>query len=382
MLDWAGVRETQEVAETSRQEEVPDPDRRCGSRRFAVPAFAFLFLQLGAQGTSNTPDRMKYFNCTMAVLLALAGAAHAALTECASVSEAREVAEKAHRDIMVLYTGTDWCPACVYLEQQILTQPAFGQAFDARLVKVEEIFPRTPAARATVSDADMERRLREMDAYRISSLPCAVLMDAQGRPYAMVQGAERSADAYIRRVEEALAVKERRDKALAAAAELHGLEKARALAAALELLPEAVRGQYTDVLREIESLDLENTLGYRGKADQEATVREMQDAFRQMRRGFAGMTRPEQLDACRAQVEDFMTRYPAMDPDMRQQCYRLICDGYALKHDWPHTYQYAVLAIEAAPQTDLAVRILKPLRENLERHFPGIGAEISRPQGQ
>lgn len=271
---------------------------------------------------------------------------------------------------MVLYTGTDWCPACVYLEKEILSQPAFEQVFGERIVMVEELFARTPEVLSKISDAELERRLREMDAYRITSLPCAVLMDAQGRPFAIVQGVEKSAEAYIRRFSDALALKTRRDEALATAAQLGGVERARALVAAMELLPETLQDKYTDVLLEIEALDPENTLGYHGRASHNARVQEMNQAFRVMRRGFAGMLQPEQLDACRHQVEAFMAQYPDMAPELRQQCYRLICDGYTLKRDWKHTYDYVLLAIEAAPETDASKQLLRPLKAHLEKHFP------------
>lgn len=287
-----------------------------------------------------------------------------------SLTEARLAAQAQQRDVMILYTGTDWCPACIYLEKRILSQPAFEHAFGPRIIMVEEPLARTPEALSTIGGKEQERRLREMDTYRIKSLPCVVLMDAQGLPFAIVQGVEKSADAYIQRFSDALALKARRDEALAAAAPLSGVERARALVAALEQLPEALRGKYADLLREIETLDPGNTLGYHGRAHHEARVEEMNEAFRVMRQGFAGMLQPEQLDACRHQVEAFMAKYPDMAPELRQQCYRLICDGFALKRDWKHTYDYVLLAIEAAPETELCGQLLRPLKAHLEKHFP------------
>lgn len=313
---------------------------------------------------------MRYVVLTCAVFLALAGIVPAAMVECNTLAEAKAAAQAGQRDIMVLYTGSDWCPACVYLEKQILTQPAFEKAFGDRLVLLEELLARTPAVRSRIRDADMQRRMREMDAYRITSLPCVVLLDAQGRPYALVQGVDQTVNDYIGRLREAMAVKDRRDAALEAARKLSGLERARALAAALELLPEAVRDKYTDLLLEIVELDTGNTLGYNGRIHRDARMQEMRTAFREMRQGFAGKLQPEQLDACRRQVEDFMARFPDMEPDLRQQCYQLICDGYILKHDWSHAYEYVHRAISAAPHTELTGQLLTPLKARLEQLFP------------
>lgn len=309
---------------------------------------------------------------SLVMLVVLAGMGSAALVERPTQAEAQALAQAENRDVMVLYTGTDWCPACIYLEKRILSQPALEQALGGKVVMVEELFPRTPGAKAQVGDAEVERRLREMERYRISSLPCAVLMDAQGRPYAMVQGAEREVAAYIGRVEEALAVRERRDAYMAAADKLEGLERARALAAALEVLAEPLRDAYAEVMLEIERLDPDNTLGYRGRAARGARMAEIHEAFRVMWKGFAGKVRLDELDVCRGEVEGFMARYPDMEPELLQQCYRLICDGYVLKHDWVNAYRYAGFAIGVDPDSELAVKVLIPFKANLERHVPGL----------
>lgn len=304
-----------------------------------------------------------------ALLPVLSCPAMAELPECPDLAAAKKVAAEQKRDIMWLFTGNDWCPACIYLETKIMNQADFDAAVGTKLVLVKELFPRTPEALKQVTDEQMERRLRDMDSMKITALPAAVLADEKGLPYAIVPGAERDVAGYVKRLEEGMAVRAARDAAFARAEGLQGLERAKALAAALQTVSENLRGKYVDVLAEIESLDPQNTLGYNGMVQRAERQTQLKAEFRTMIEGFAGKLSPEELADCRRQIEEFMAANPDMSPEMLQACYLLISEGYALSRDFENCYLYVCKALEAAPDSPVARKTLVPSKQNFEQNI-------------
>lgn len=45
------------------------------------------------------------------------------------------------KPIVILFTGTSWCPACMKLEREVLTKPEFAQAVGNRFIFVKAEFP-------------------------------------------------------------------------------------------------------------------------------------------------------------------------------------------------------------------------------------------------
>src|SRR5205814_1539944 len=65
-------------------------------------------------------------------------------------AEARKLAAEQGKDVLLLFTGSDWCPACIALAKGCLTKPEFDAWLHERFVPVYLDFPRTPAGQAQV----------------------------------------------------------------------------------------------------------------------------------------------------------------------------------------------------------------------------------------
>ena len=59
-----------------------------------------------------------------------------------NMQEAKELAQKEHRHILLNFSGSDWCGPCILLRKEILDAPAFSQLADTTLVLVNADFPR------------------------------------------------------------------------------------------------------------------------------------------------------------------------------------------------------------------------------------------------
>ena len=59
-----------------------------------------------------------------------------------NMEEAKELARKEHKHILLNFSGSDWCGPCTMLRKNILDQQAFMQLVDSELVLVNADFPR------------------------------------------------------------------------------------------------------------------------------------------------------------------------------------------------------------------------------------------------
>jgi len=85
--------------------------------------------------------------------------------------------------VLVLFTGSDWCPYCVQLHEKVLSQKDFKSFAEQNLVLLYLDFPRK-------SKADNQKRNQRLaKKYRIRSFPTTVLTDANGREFSRINGA-------------------------------------------------------------------------------------------------------------------------------------------------------------------------------------------------
>lgn len=266
---------------------------------------------------------------------------------------ALSLAKKNNAVVMMNFTGTDWCTACIHLKEKVLSTDEFARVYGGKIVMTAVDFPRLPELRAKISKAESRRREELLNSYKIKGLPTAVLLDAGGLPFAIITGSRPTPAEYMKVIDEALKTRSARDEAFSKASALRGMERAKALAAALRLLPEACRGKYTAVVKEINLLDPGNTLGFRdllGKS--EAYIKQMND-FRAIADTFRGHFDKVSLQEDIKKLEEFL-KTPGLEPDVRQLALRSIGDSYAFMRDDNGMLKAYKEALEASPKTKLA----------------------------
>lgn len=280
----------------------------------------------------------------------------AALTEQATPAAAREIAAREGRVVLLELTGSDWCTACIHLRDKILATPEFEKTMGDKVVLVSVDYPRTPALVEKISKKEREQREKLLLEYGIRGLPAVVMQDSNGMPFALIRGTRRTTADYLPLLEEALKVKARRDAAFARAAKLQGMERAKALDAALKLLPETCRDKYTDTIAEIRRLDTEDSLGYTALVANARRRIVQTEALRELRSGFAGKFQPDELEQCREQLDAFL-RQPDLLPEIRQQAYMSKADIYAMMHDILSMHACNKQALEVAPNSEVAHKL-------------------------
>ena len=93
------------------------------------------------------------------------------------------VAEKEGKDLLVDFSGSDWCHACIMLEEEVLQHAAWFEAASKDYVLVALDFPRGDKAKALVPNPKRNDEL--MAKYHVTHFPTVLLMTTDGVPFAM-----------------------------------------------------------------------------------------------------------------------------------------------------------------------------------------------------
>ena len=86
-------------------------------------------------------------------------------------------AKKTNKPILANFTGSDWCPWCIKLEKEILSQKAFQDYAGANLVLFIADFPQHKELSAAVQKQNDDLQNK----YNIKGFPTVLLLDADGK---------------------------------------------------------------------------------------------------------------------------------------------------------------------------------------------------------
>ena len=119
---------------------------------------------------------------------------------------AKQQAAKEKKDLLLDFTGSDWCPPCKALHKNVFGKPQFTKQMSRHYVLVMLDYPRDKSkqtAKTIQQNQELNRR------YKIRGFPTVVLADASGKPYDTQVGySGNRLDAYMQRI---LSIKGKRD---------------------------------------------------------------------------------------------------------------------------------------------------------------------------
>jgi thioredoxin-related protein len=96
------------------------------------------------------------------------------------LQEAKEIAKKEHRHILLNFSGSDWCGPCIRMHKEIFDNESFKLFSDSNLVLVNADFPRSKKNRLSSKQQDLNNAMA--DQYNsLGKFPFTVLLDADGK---------------------------------------------------------------------------------------------------------------------------------------------------------------------------------------------------------
>ncbi|MEM9941164.1 MAG: thioredoxin family protein, partial [Planctomycetota bacterium] len=178
------------------------------------------------------------------------------------VNEAVELAQKENKDLLLLFTGSDWCPPCKKLEAEVFSEQDFMTEVSEHYVLVKfDFLKNTP-----LDEATSQRNDQWSKKFGIGSFPTIVLTDSELKPFAFAGYETGGFQNYLGLLEEARQLRVNRDEKLQAADAATGEFRAKLLDESIsEMRREIIDVYYADVIAEIVELDKDNSLGLREK---------------------------------------------------------------------------------------------------------------------
>lgn len=222
---------------------------------------------------------------------------------------AKKLAAEQKKDLLIDFTGSDWCGWCIKLDKEVFSEDAFKAAAKDKYVLVALDFPQ----RKELPEAEREQNEKLQAAFAVEGFPTIFLADSQGRPFARTGYQPGGPEAYVKHLDELTSAKSKRDEALAAATKEEGLDKAKALKQALDSLPDELGTleAYAGIVEEIKSLDEKDTLGLAKAAANRKALSDLEQELQKLARG-------GDREGIPTRVDEFLKQHP-MDGEERQK---------------------------------------------------------------
>ena len=201
---------------------------------------------------------------TIAIILSAALSTAMAASEAwtSDYEAARKKAAAENKDLLIDFTGSDWCAWCIKLRKEVFDLPAFEAGVKDKFVLVELDYPND---KTRVTEAVAKQNEELLKKYPIKGYPTILLCDASGKPFAATGYQPGGPEAYLKALDELSANKTARDKGLADASGKEGADKARQLIATLDDLKldfGMTHSWYEDVAGEIKKADPADETGF------------------------------------------------------------------------------------------------------------------------
>lgn len=213
---------------------------------------------------------------------------------------AKASAAKDGKDVLMLFTGSDWCPWCIKEATDVLDKDEAMVAAKKNFVLFVADFPKTPLPEAT---AAQNKGL--MAKYAVIGYPTIVFVDGTGKVFAQQVGYFQGTVEQFKDMLSIVVVgRKQRDTLLLAASKASGIEKAKIENEAMTILArQAVFvssfNGYDDVIKDIMDTDKDNKAGLKMMWDYIGRVNKAHLAFN-----------AEDYKQVLALMDDFLKEYP------------------------------------------------------------------------
>lgn len=114
-----------------------------------------------------------------------------------SFEEAKALAVKENKNIVLVFSGSDWCAPCMKLEKTVWMSDAFQKEATKSWVTYKADFPKKKANQLTAELTEQNKKLAEK--YNSGgSFPLVVLLDKNGKVLGMTGFKNVSAEDYVK----------------------------------------------------------------------------------------------------------------------------------------------------------------------------------------
>ena len=194
---------------------------------------------------------------------------------------AKAQAAQQGKDILVNFTGSDWCGYCIRMRKDVLEQPEFDTYAADKFVLLEIDIPRSP-----LPPEERERRMNICRQYDVTGFPTFLVLNASGDVLGGFTGGRPDVNTTAAVLEPA----RERGRQLAAARALTGTDRARAIYEIYQHYPKNFKKAAIALQNEISEYDPQDTLGVRELVTADKQMQELMSEVRAYHRNFQKQT--------------------------------------------------------------------------------------------
>ena len=115
--------------------------------------------------------------------------------------EAKQLANEENKNIIIVFSGSDWCAPCIKLDRNVWQSEAFKKEADENWIIVKADFPRKKANQ--LEDAQMNKNRKMAEKYNIEgSFPLVVVLDKSGKILGKMGFKNVSSEEYVKMIQE------------------------------------------------------------------------------------------------------------------------------------------------------------------------------------
>ncbi len=278
-------------------------------------------------------------------LSSLLSSAHAAVNWVNDFEAAKKKAAIEKKDMLLFFSGSDWCHWCQKLDKEVFSQEKFAREAEKDFILVNLDFPRKKELEKSIKEQNQQLQ----KTYGIRGFPTVILTDATGIPYAKTGYQQGGVDVYLAQLRNFHNLEAKKVTLLAEAGKKSGLERAKLLDQALVIMMENhLLGDRNKLIEEIVTLDPDNKAGLKEKYLLQQKVAPIEKALQ----------KTGNFDQALADIDELLKKETKLKPEDRQRLY-LFKAGICLKgkRDKEAGISNLEQAAKAAPGTKIAKQI-------------------------
>lgn len=275
---------------------------------------------------------------------------------------AKATAAKEKKDLLIDFTGSDWCGWCIKLNEEVFSKDAFRNVVPNDFVLLEIDFPQDESK----ITPDIKKQNEELQkTYAVEGFPTIILADAAGRPYARTGYEEGGPEKYVTHLATLREAKTARDAAFGKAGTAEGLEKAKLLAEGLAKVDPSLHDTfYAEEVKAIITADKDDTLGFGKKAKLATQTKEFEAKVGEISPQLDEKVQAGDFEGA-GQIIDKLIADAKYEGEMKQRAMTLRLRLAAMRGDHAAGLKLLDEIIAIAPETDTA-REFKEIRPRVE----------------
>ena len=96
------------------------------------------------------------------------------------MEQAKKISKESHKNILLNFSGSDWCGPCIKLEKEIFGNQVFQEYATQHLVLVNADFPRLKKNKLDQKQTALNEKLAD-EYNKTGAFPLTLLLDADGK---------------------------------------------------------------------------------------------------------------------------------------------------------------------------------------------------------